>query len=127
MVIYACLYRKFFAVTFDENYATALGLNVKLLNMFLAMICAVIIVLGMKMMGALLISNLIVLPAICAMTVLKSYKSVVIYSLILSVVTFSSGLFTSYLFSTPTGASIVLINVFIFALHFIVGKLGLIK
>lgn len=127
MVIYACLYRKFFAVTFDENYATALGLNVKLLNMFLAMICAVIIVLGMKMMGALLISNLIVLPAISAMTVLKSYKSVVIYSLILSVVTFSSGLFTSYLFSTPTGASIVLINVFIFALHFIVGKLGLIK
>lgn len=126
-ITYVCLYSKFFVVTFDEHYATALGLNVKILNMLLAMICAVIIVLGLKMMGALLISNLIVLPAICAMTVLKSYKSVVIYSLILSIVTFSSGLFTSYLFSTPTGASIVLINVFLFVLHIVIGKLGLIK
>jgi len=122
LIAYVCFYRKFFAITFDEDFARASGVNVRFYNMALALMSAVIITLGMRMMGALLISNLIVIPALTAMRVMRSFKNVVLYSLVLSIFCFTAGLYVSYEYSTPTGASVVLINVLLFVLHYIAEK-----
>lgn len=122
LIIYSLFYHRFFAITFDESFARAIGINVRAFNLALALMSAVIIVLGMRMMGALLISNLIVIPAITAMTVFSSYALVVLYSLFISVFCFVLGLYISYEYSTPTGASIVLCNVSLYVLHFVYKK-----
>lgn len=127
IICYFVFYHKIFAITFDECFAKAQGINVYAYNTALALMSAVIIVLGMKMMGALLISNLIVIPAITAMTVLKSFKSIVVYSLLISILCFIAGMIISYAFSTPTGASIVMVNIFLYVLHFMIAKLLKIK
>ncbi len=117
LILYVIFYPKIFSITFDETFARASGIQVKYYNLALALMSAIIIVLGMRMMGALLISNLIVIPALTAMRVCKSFKNVVIYSLLISITCFCVGLYISYEFSTPTGASIVLVNVILFVLH----------
>ena len=122
IIIYLLFFRTIFAVTFDESFAKASGINVKLYNMTLALMSAVIITLGMRMMGALLISNLIVIPALTAMRVCRSFRNVVIYSLIISVFCFMAGLYISYEFATPTGASIVIVNVIVLLLHVVIEK-----
>lgn len=123
IVLYVLFYPKIFAITFDETFAKASGLKVKYYNLALALMSAVIITLGMRMMGALLISNLIVIPALTAMRVCRSFKNVVLYSLAISLFCFATGLYVSYEFSTPTGASIVLINVALFLVHVLIEKL----
>ncbi|MGN1281439.1 MAG: metal ABC transporter permease [Succinivibrio sp.] len=123
LMLFVIFYQKIFAITFDETFARACGLNVGRYNFILALMCAIIIVLGMKMMGALLISNLIVLPAVTAMRVCKRFKTVVIYSVIISIFCFFSGLILSYVYSTPTGASVVLINVALFVIHVVIEKI----
>lgn len=123
IVLYVLFYPKIFAITFDETFAKASGLKVKYYNLALALMSAVIITLGMRMMGALLISNLIVIPALTAMRVCRSFKNVVLYSLAISLICFATGLYVSYEFSTPTGASIVLINVALFLVHVLIEKL----
>lgn len=123
IVLYVLFYPKIFAITFDETFAKASGLKVKYYNLALALMSAVIITLGMRMMGALLISNLIVIPALTAMRVCRSFKNVVLYSLAISLFCFAAGLYVSYEFSTPTGASIVLINVALFLVHVVIEKL----
>ncbi|MDY6416275.1 MAG: metal ABC transporter permease [Succinivibrio dextrinosolvens] len=123
IVLYVLFYPKIFAITFDETFAKASGLKVKYYNLALALMSAVIITLGMRMMGALLISNLIVIPALTAMRVCRSFKNVVLYSLAISLICFATGLYVSYEFSTPTGASIVLINVALFLVHVVIEKL----
>jgi zinc transport system permease protein len=123
IVLYVLFYPKIFAITFDETFAKASGLKVKYYNLALALMSAVIITLGMRMMGALLISNLIVIPALTAMRVCRSFKNVVLYSLAISLFCFAAGLYVSYEFSTPTGASIVLINVALFLIHVVIEKL----
>ncbi len=123
LLIYLLFYHKFFAITFDENFSRAIGIKVRTYNLALALMSSVIIVLGMRMMGALLISNLIVIPAITAMTICKSYKVVVLYSLFISIFCFVSGLYISYEYSTPTGASIVLCNVTLFVMHLFYRKI----
>lgn len=123
IVLYVLFYPKIFAITFDETFAKASGLKVKYYNLALALMSAVIITLGMRMMGALLISNLIVIPALTAMRVCRSFKNVVLYSLAISLFCFAAGLYFSYEFSTPTGASIVLINVALFLIHVVIEKL----
>ncbi|MBQ3678286.1 MAG: metal ABC transporter permease [Succinivibrio sp.] len=123
IVLYILFYPKIFAITFDETFAKASGLKVKYYNLALALMSAVIITLGMRMMGALLISNLIVIPALTAMRVCRSFKNVVLYSLAISLFCFAAGLYVSYEFSTPTGASIVLINVAIFLVHVVIEKI----
>ncbi len=115
--LYILLYQRIFALTFDENFAKVSGINVKALNLALALMMAVIIVLGMRIMGALLISNLIVIPALTAMRVFSSFFKAVIYAAFISVICFILGLITSYILDTPTGASIVLFNVLALALH----------
>lgn len=123
IILYVLFYPKIFAITFDETFAKASGLKVKYYNLALALMSAVIITLGMRMMGALLISNLIVIPALTAMRVCRSFKNVVLYSLAISLFCFATGLYVSYEFSTPTGASIVLINVALFLVHVLIEKL----
>ena len=123
ILIYILMYNNFFAVTFDSEFARAAGVKVGRCNFILAMMCAVIIAVGMKMMGALLISNLIVMPALTAMRICRRYMITVIYSIMISIFCFISGLTISYSFSTPTGASIVLVNLALFLLHCLLASL----
>ncbi len=109
-------YHKIFAVTFDENFAKATGVKVSLYNVVIAVLTAVTIVLGMRMMGAMLISSLIIFPALTSMRVFKSFRGVVWSSAVLSVVCFCVGMTVSYRFSTPAGASVVLVNLAAFLL-----------
>ena len=114
--LYAVCYNKIFAVTFDENFARATGVNVGLYNVVIAVLTAVTIVLGMRMMGAMLISSLILFPCLTSMRIFKSFSRVVIFSGVLSVVCFSLGMVGSYQFSTPAGASVVAVNLLAFLL-----------
>lgn len=111
LIIYLCFYSKIFAVTFDENFAKATGTKTGLYNTLLAILTAITIVLGMRLMGALLISSLIIFPALTSMHLLKSFRAVVISSAALSVICFVIGIIISYVFSTPAGASVVLVNI----------------
>jgi len=110
LTLFVLFYHRIFAVTFDENFARAGGLRTNLYNMLIAALTAVTIVLGMRMMGAMLISALIIFPALTAMRVFKTFKSVVIAAAVISVVCFTVGITLSYLFDAPGGASVVLVN-----------------
>ncbi len=114
--LYVFCYHKIFAVTFDESFAKATGVRVSLYNVLIAVLTAVTIVLGMRMMGAMLISSLILFPALTSMRVFKSFRSVVWSSGILAVVCFCIGITASYVFSTPAGASVVLADLAAFLL-----------
>lgn len=116
-------YHKIFAVTFDEGFARATGVKVNFYNSLIAVLTAVTIVLGMRMMGAMLISSLIIFPALTSMRLFKSFKSVVICSGILSIVCFSIGLTGSYFFNTPAGASVVLVNLAAFLIFWIIQRI----
>ena len=117
-------YNKIFAVTFDENFAKATGVNVGFYNVVIAVLTAVTIVLGMRMMGAMLISSLIIFPCLSSMRVFKSFGSVVVSSGILSVLCFIIGMAASYQFSTPAGASVVVVNLLVFILFMAWQSLG---
>lgn len=110
LVLFILFYNKIFAVTFDESFAKATGTKAGIYNMVIAMLTALTIVVGMKLMGSLLISSLIIFPAITSMRVCKRFITVVISSAIISVVCYFTGLTISYLHSTPVGASIVIVN-----------------
>ncbi|WP_251491532.1 metal ABC transporter permease [Otoolea muris] len=107
-------YNKVFAVTFDESFARATGVNVPLYNVLISVLTAVTIVLGMRMMGAMLISSLVIFPCLSAMQAVKSFGGVVILSGILSVVCFLLGMAASYVYSLPAGASVVVVNLAVF-------------
>ena len=115
LVLYLVFYNEIFAVTFDESFSKATGTKVGAYNMLIAALTAVTIVIGMRMMGALLISSLIIFPAITSMRLCKSYKSVILSSAAVSVVCFFSGLLVSIRFEAPTGASVVCVNIFALA------------
>lgn len=114
--LFLVCYNKIFAVTFDENFAKATGVNVSRYNILIAILTAVTIVLGMRMMGAMLISSLVIFPALTSMRVFKSFLGVVVSSGILSVICFCIGLVLSYRYSTPAGASVVIVNLAAFML-----------
>lgn len=122
LVLFIFCYHSIFAVTFDENFARATGVKVSFFNTMISVLTAVTIVLGMQMMGAMLISSLIIFPALSSMRLFKSFKSVMISSGILAVICFCIGLMVSYYYSTPAGASVVLVNLFVFIMFFIVQK-----
>jgi hypothetical protein len=113
-----------FANTFDEPFAKATGVKTNLYNMLIAFLTAITIVLGMRMMGAMLISSLIVFPALTSMRLFKKFKSVTICSAILSVTCFFIGVIISYIYATPTGASVVMINIFAFMLFWGISALS---
>ena len=109
-------YHEIFAMTFDENFAKSIGLKTERLNTIFAILCAVVVVLGMRLVGALLISSLIIFPTVTAMQVVKSFKAVVFTSVIVSVFCMVMGIIFSYFVATPTGATIVIFNVMAFLL-----------
>lgn len=111
IVMFVLLYSRIFAVTFDESFSKATGINTGRYNSLIAVLTAVTVVIGMRMMGALLISSLIVFPALTAMRLCKSFKAVIVCSAIVSVVCFMLGMTLSFALELPTGASIVLMNV----------------
>ncbi len=110
LCLFVLFYHKVFAVTFDESFARATGVNAGLYDGLLAVLTAVTIVLGMRMMGAMLISSLIIFPALTSMRIWKSFLGVVTASGIMAVVCFCIGMVISYEYSTPAGASVVLVD-----------------
>ena len=114
--LFILCYNQMFAVTFDENFARATGVNVGFYNMVISVLTAVTIVLGMRMMGAMLISSLVIFPCLTSMRVFKSFGGVMISSGILSLICFVLGMMASYQFSTPAGASVVVVNLLAFGI-----------
>ena len=114
LCLFVLLYNRLFSVTFDENSATASGVRVKRYNVLLSVLTAITIVVGMRLMGTLLISGLIIFPALSSMRLFRHYRSVVISSAVLSVLCFVLGFGMSYWFSTPVGASVILMNLVVF-------------
>lgn len=123
LVLYILFYNKIFAVTFDEAFSTATGVRTSFYNMMIAFLTAITVVLGMRMMGALLISSLIVFPALTAMRVCHHFKKTILISALLSVGCFLIGITISYLASVPTGACIVVTDIVIFVLFSVIGKI----
>ena len=125
LVTFIFLYPRIFAVTFDEDFASASGLHSKLMNAMLAGLTAVIIVLGMRLMGALLISSLIIFPTLSALWLARSFKGVTWTAVILAAVCFLLGLSVSLVAGTPTGASIVVANLLAFLVCYVSSKIKL--
>ncbi|MGM9652211.1 MAG: metal ABC transporter permease [Eubacteriales bacterium] len=123
LALFVLMYNRIFAVTFDEDFARAGGLHVNLYNMTIAALAAVTIVIGMRMMGAMLISALIIFPPLTSMRLFKTFRSVVISSAIVSVVCFFVGITASYMLDTPGGASVVLVNLGAMLLFSLIGSL----
>ena len=121
LIIFVFFYTKIFAITFDESFAKATGINANMYNMLIALLTAVTIVIGMRLMGSMLISSLIIFPALCSMRVFKSFRAVTVCSAAISVVTFVVGMIISYIADTPCGASIVCVNIIVYAVFFAVG------
>lgn len=114
LVMFVLFYHKIFAVTFDENFAKATGIKADSYNLMLSVITAAIIVLAMKLVGSLLISALIIFPAISAMRVFKSFWQVMVASAVIAVVCALAGMIISILAATPVGATIVAVNIVVF-------------
>ena len=122
-VMFIIYYRKLFVVTFDEDFAKASGLKATRYKNIIAVLTALIIVVGMRMMGVMLISSIIIFPALTSMRIFKSYKKVVISSSIISVMSFLVGIYLSYIYNISTGAMIVIVNLTLFILFSIIEKI----
>ncbi len=120
LISFILLYNRIFAVTFDESFSRATGVKVSFYNSLIAMLTAFIIVLGMRMMGSLLISSLIIFPALSAMRLHKKFKTVVISSALISIICLLVGMYISYEYSAPGGASVVICNMVVFMLYSII-------
>jgi zinc transport system permease protein len=114
--LFVIFYNKIFAVAFDENFAKATGVKTGLCNALITLLTALTVALGMRMMGALLISSLVIFPALTSMRICKNFKSATVCSAIVSGLCFFTGVAISYVYATPTGASVVLVNIAAFLL-----------
>lgn len=114
IVVFVIFYNKIFAVTFDESFSKATGLRTGVYNTVIALLTAMTIVIGMRIMGTLLISALIIFPALSSMRLCKHFKTVIICSGILSICCFFVGIYASYSLDTPAGASVVIANAAVF-------------
>ena len=122
LTVYILFYNRIFAVTFDEAFAEATGLNVKKYNLLIAVVIAVIIVLAMKLVGSLLISALIIFPALSAMRLFKNYRAVILCSACLSVLCAGIGILIAIVTGTPVGSTIVAVDIVGFALSMLIGS-----
>ena len=122
ILLFVVFYNRIFAVTFDESFAKGTGIRAEVYNTVIAIVTAVIIVVAMKLVGSLLISALIVFPALSAMRIHKSFRGCVIYSAVVSVVSAILGIVLSILLSTPVGPSIVVMNILIFVASVVLEK-----
>lgn len=123
LAFFALFYHKIFAVTFDENFAKASGTKTELYNILIATIIAVVIVVAMNLVGSLLVSALVIFPALSAMRVFKSFKAVTISSAVISVVCAFLGMMISILGGTPVGATIIIVDVICFVLFYVTSLL----
>lgn len=123
LAFFLIFYHHIFAITFDESFAKSIGLKVDLYRGILAVMCSIIVVLGMKLLGSLLISSLIIFPCLTSMQLFKNFRQVVIASTTVSVLCFILGLVASYVFSTPTGATIVIANLGAFLACWLLAKI----
>ncbi len=122
-VLFIILYNRIFAVTFDEDFANAVGTKVNFYNLLIATVIAVIIVLAMNLVGSLLISALVIFPALSAMSILKNFKSVTIFSAISSMICALLGILISILAGTPVGSTIVAADVVLFGICYLIGRI----
>ena len=123
VILFVAFYNRFFAVTFDESFAKAVGTKTNLLNLLIATIIAVIIVLAMNLVGSLLVSALVIFPALSAMRVFKSFRSVTVCAAVISVVCALIGIIVSILMDTPVGSTIVITDIAAFLVCTIIGKI----
>ena len=122
ITLFILFYNRIFAVTFDEDFARASGIRASLYNLLIAVVTAIIIVLAMNLVGSLLISALVIFPALSAMRVCRTFKRVVILSTVISITCAIFGIISAILFSTPVGPTIVVCDILAFLVCFIVGK-----
>ncbi len=122
IIIFVLFYNKIFSVTFDENFAKATGIKADIYNLIIAVTISAVIVVAMNLVGSLLISALVVFPALSSMRLLKSFKSVIIASSIISIVCAFIGIIVSILYGTPVGSTIVTVNLVVFGLSFATSK-----
>lgn len=120
LIIFVMLYPKIFAVTFDENFSKAIGLKTNQINLILAVIIAVIVVLAMNLVGSLLISALVIFPALSVMQLFKSFKAVLIGAAVLSEICTITGMLMAILCSTPVGATIVTVDIIAFIICWLI-------
>ena len=121
ITLFALFYNRIFSVTFDENFSRAIGLNASLYNLLVAVVVAVIIVLAMNLVGSLLISALVIFPALSAMRICKSFRGVVTASAIISTACAAIGILLSILLSTPVGPTVVCADIIAFGVCFALG------
>lgn len=122
LALFIIFYRRIFATTFDESFARATGERADAINMLLALLTALTIVLGMRVMGAMLISSLIIFPALTAMRICRSFLRVTVCAAVVAVSCFFIGLCASYLLAIPAGASVVVANIVMFCIFSLIGK-----
>lgn len=122
-VLFIFFYHRIFAVTFDEEFATATGTKVGILNTVIAILTSLTVVIGMRLMGTLLVTSLIVFPPLSAIRLCKTFKGVTVCSALISVFAFIAGLILSYYLNFPTGATIVITNLSIMIICFIIKKI----
>ncbi len=122
LLLYLFAHHRIFAITFDEDFAKSIGIKTGLYDIIFAVLCSVIVVLGMRLLGALLISSLIIFPTLTAMKLSKTFKSTVFISVIISLLAFVVGLVCSYFLATPTGATIVLVHLVLLLVTKIITK-----
>ncbi len=115
LLLYLLLFNRLFAVTFDETFARAVGTKAGVYNLLTALLTAVTVVLGMRMMGALLISSLLIFPALSAMRICRTFRRTVLTAAVLSVLCFLCGTAASFAWELPTGATVVAVNILAFA------------
>ncbi len=123
IAVYILFYQKIFAVSFDEDFAAVTGVNVGVYNSVTAILIAVTVVIGMRIMGALLISSIITFPALSSMRICKHYKCTVIVAAIIAAAAFTTGILLSFAFDVPAGAAVVITNLVMFLLMSIVGRI----
>ncbi|MCQ2578072.1 MAG: metal ABC transporter permease [Treponema sp.] len=123
LLLFILCYRNIFMVTFDPNFATSAGIKSANYDRLIALLTALTVVIGMRLMGAMMISSLIIFPALTSMRVCKSFFAVTLVSALLSVICFFAGITVSFFFSLPAGASIVVVNLVAFLIAAVIGKI----
>ena len=119
-------YNNLFAITYDEEFARVAGLNTRLMNYLIAVLTSITIAIGIRIVGTMLISSLIIFPTVTALQISKGFKGTMVISAVVSVLCVIFGVFLSYLFSLPTGAAIVMLNAAIFLVFFCIKRLNVI-
>jgi zinc transport system permease protein len=123
LLLYVLFYNRIFAITFDKNFSQATGVNANIYNMSVAVLTAITIVLGMRIMGALLISSLIIFPALSAMRLCRYFKGVIFLAALISVICFFFGIVFSYWLEIPVGASVVMVNLTVLLISILIEKI----